>query len=107
MNFEWLQPFRNALVIDGTGTPASGPYDIVIDNNRINLAAPFAPLLAVLQTRATLRGGAPEETVATTDYGGPVAAVVSRGNVAGTQFHVEKSAGLGLRVLANFLRWEP
>ena len=35
------------------------------------------------------------------------AAVVARGNVAGTQFHVEKSAGLGLRVLANFLRWEP
>lgn len=26
---------RNALVIDGMGTPASGPYDIVIDNNRI------------------------------------------------------------------------
>jgi len=31
---------RNALVIDGMGTPASGPYDIVIDNNRISQIVP-------------------------------------------------------------------
>ena len=54
-----------------------------------------------------LRAGAAEEVAATTDYGGPVAAVVARGNVAGTQFHVEKSAEVGLRILANFLRWNP
>jgi imidazole glycerol-phosphate synthase subunit HisH len=54
-----------------------------------------------------LRGGAAEEVAATTDYGGPVVAMVARGNVAGTQFHVEKSAEVGLRILANFLRWEP
>ena len=52
-------------------------------------------------------GGAAAEVAATTDYGGPVVAVVARGNVAGTQFHVEKSADVGLRILANFLRWEP
>jgi glutamine amidotransferase len=49
----------------------------------------------------------PEEVLATTDYGGPVVAIVGRGNVAGTQFHVEKSASVGLRILANFLRWTP
>ena len=54
-----------------------------------------------------LRGGAAEEVAATTDYGGPVVAMVARGNVAGTQFHVEKSAEVGLRILANFLRWDP
>jgi imidazole glycerol-phosphate synthase subunit HisH len=54
-----------------------------------------------------LRGGAGEEVAATTDYGGPVVAMVARGNVAGTQFHVEKSAEVGLRILANFLRWDP
>lgn len=48
-----------------------------------------------------------EEVLATTDYGGPVVAIVGRGNVAGTQFHVEKSASVGLRILANFLRWTP
>ena len=54
-----------------------------------------------------LRGGAAEEVAATTDYGGPVVAVAARGNVAGTQFHVEKSAEVGLGILANFLRWDP
>lgn len=48
-----------------------------------------------------------EDVLATTDYGGPVAALVGRGNVAGTQFHVEKSASVGLRILGNFLRWAP
>lgn len=54
-----------------------------------------------------LSGGAPAEIVATTDYGGPVAAIVAAGNRAGTQFHVEKSQEVGLRILANFLRWTP
>lgn len=45
-----------------------------------------------------------EETVATCDYGGPVAAAVERGPVWGTQFHPEKSGTLGLAVLANFVR---
>lgn len=54
-----------------------------------------------------LSGADPDEVLATTDYGGPVVAIVARGNVAGTQFHVEKSQAVGLRILANFLRWEP
>ena len=45
--------------------------------------------------------------IATTDYGGPVVAMVAAGNRAGTQFHVEKSQEVGLRILANFLRWAP
>jgi glutamine amidotransferase len=52
-----------------------------------------------------LTGGAPEETIATTDYGGTIPAVVARGNRAGTQFHVEKSQATGIRILTNFLRW--
>lgn len=54
-----------------------------------------------------LAGGKPEEIVATTDYGTDIVAVVASGNRAGTQFHVEKSQEVGLRILANFLRWMP
>jgi glutamine amidotransferase len=54
-----------------------------------------------------LAGGESSETIATTDYGGPIVAMVAHGNRAGTQFHVEKSQEVGLRILGNFLRWTP
>ncbi|MGG7517880.1 imidazole glycerol phosphate synthase subunit HisH [Allorhizobium undicola] len=49
----------------------------------------------------------PEEVIATTDYGGAMTAFVGRDNMAGAQFHPEKSQALGLRLIANFLRWAP
>lgn len=54
-----------------------------------------------------LAGARPDQVIATTDYGGPVVAMVAAGNRAGTQFHVEKSQAVGLRILGNFLRWTP
>ena len=51
--------------------------------------------------------GKRDEAIAMTDYGGPVVAMVASGNRAGTQFHVEKSQEVGIRILGNFLRWTP
>ena len=45
----------------------------------------------------------PEDTLATTDYGGLYPSVVGRGRVYGIQFHPEKSQRVGLLLLKNFV----
>ena len=45
-------------------------------------------------------------TLASTDYGVALSAVVRQDNFWGAQFHPERSAGTGARLLANFLRLE-
>ena len=54
-----------------------------------------------------LKASRQETVLALTDYGGPITAVVGRDNLAGTQFHPEKSQATGLKLIANFLRWKP
>ncbi|HEV7277847.1 MAG TPA: imidazole glycerol phosphate synthase subunit HisH [Devosiaceae bacterium] len=49
----------------------------------------------------------PETLIATVDYGQRLTAIVGRDNLAGTQFHPEKSQTLGLALIENFLRWAP
>ena len=102
---------------DAAGAPLPLPH---MGWNTLDFPPPGAtpgahPLLAGLTPGAhayfvhsyALAGGDPTEIAATTDYGGPVVALVARGTIAGTQFHVEKSGETGLGILANFLRWTP
>ncbi|HUC70718.1 MAG TPA: imidazole glycerol phosphate synthase subunit HisH [Stellaceae bacterium] len=73
------------------------------------------PLLAGIEAGAHayfvhsyhLRPGNDADLVAVTEYGGPLAAIVGHDNLAGTQFHPEKSQEAGLRLIGNFLRWRP
>ena len=44
-----------------------------------------------------------EHTLASADFGGAFSAVVARGNFHGMQFHPERSAAVGARLLKNFL----
>ncbi|MGI3778356.1 MAG: imidazole glycerol phosphate synthase subunit HisH [Janthinobacterium lividum] len=83
--------------------------------NALDLHRPDHPLLHGVETGEhvyfvhsyALRGHDPADVIASAEYGGAVPAIVARGNRAGTQFHVEKSQSVGLRILANFLRWTP
>ncbi len=54
-----------------------------------------------------LRADDAADVVATARYGEPITAMVANGNMAGTQFHPEKSQTLGLALISNFLTWSP
>ncbi len=49
----------------------------------------------------------PGAVLATSDYGGSITAAVAQANVAGVQFHPEKSQRAGLALIARFLEWRP
>jgi imidazole glycerol-phosphate synthase subunit HisH len=54
-----------------------------------------------------LKAKDPADVLAKTHHGAMITAMVARGNIAGTQFHPEKSQKFGLALIANFLRWRP
>ena len=54
-----------------------------------------------------IRPASRAHVLATTDYGGEIAAIVGRDNIIGTQFHPEKSQAAGLAFLRRFLEWRP
>ncbi|MES2897936.1 MAG: imidazole glycerol phosphate synthase subunit HisH [Pseudomonadota bacterium] len=49
----------------------------------------------------------PADVAAYVDHGGKFPAAVAKANVAGVQFHPEKSQSAGLALLARFLEWRP
>ncbi len=44
--------------------------------------------------------------IGTTEYGTRFASAVASGNIVATQFHLEKSGPVGLKMLDNFCKWD-
>ncbi|WP_100964496.1 imidazole glycerol phosphate synthase subunit HisH [Bosea sp. FBZP-16] len=100
-----IRPGDDALKIPHMGWNTLHPQDehpllTGIETGPSGWHAYFVHSYALTATR-------PEEVLALTDYGGPVTAIVAKDNIAGTQFHPEKSQKLGLKLIGNFLRWAP
>lgn len=106
--FGWLQGDVAEMPATGLRLPQMGWNELLFEPGAHPLLDGLMPGdHAYFVHSYALVGGDPAETIATTDYGGPIVAFVAAGNRAGTQFHVEKSQEVGLRILANFLLWSP
>ncbi len=88
MGWNTLDPARGHPLLDGLALGPEGLHAYFVHSYHLKVA-----------DRADL--------IAEAEYGGPVTAIVGHDNVAGTQFHPEKSQRLGLKLIANFLRWTP
>ncbi len=87
--------------------PHMGWNDLVIDRPHPLLEGVETGDHAYFVHSFHFRVADPAHLLAHADYGGAITAIVGRDNIAGTQFHPEKSQGAGLRLIANFLRWQP
>ena len=104
----WIEGEIAPMRVPGLRLPQMGWNELLFTPGAHPLTAGLQPGdHAYFVHSYALRAHAADDVVATTDYGGPVPALVARGNRAGTQFHVEKSQAVGLRILANFLLWSP
>ncbi|MDP2061581.1 MAG: imidazole glycerol phosphate synthase subunit HisH [Phaeovulum sp.] len=91
----------------GMKVPHMGWNDLVIDRPHPLLAGIVTGDHAYFVHSYHFKVANPADRLAHCDYGGEITAIVGRANMVGTQFHPEKSQAAGLRLIANFLRWNP
>jgi len=92
---------------DGQKVPHMGWNDLVVDQPHPVLDGVETGEHAYFVHSYQMRVDDPAQRVAHVEYGGDATAIVARDTMVGFQFHPEKSAGAGLRMIANFLRWRP
>ncbi len=105
--FGWIEGEIAAMDPPGLRLPQMGWNELLFTPGAHPLLDGLAPGDHAYFVHSYALRGPDHDVIATTDYGGAVPAIVVSGNRAGTQFHVEKSQAVGLRILENFLRWAP
>lgn len=103
----WIGGEIQAIAAPNLKVPHMGWNDLVIDHPHPVLEGIATGDHAYFVHSWQFQVTDPAHLLAHVEYGGPVTAVVGRDNIIGTQFHPEKSQQIGLRLIANFLRWNP
>ena len=103
----WIGGEIRAIAAPNLKVPHMGWNDLVIDHPHPVLKGIATGDHAYFVHSWQFQVTEPAHLLAHVEYGGPVTAVVGRDNILGTQFHPEKSQQIGLRLIANFLRWNP
>jgi glutamine amidotransferase len=105
--FDWIGGEVVRIEAEGLKVPHMGWNDLVLNRPHPLLEGIGNGDHAYFVHSYHLKVADPADLLAHADYGGPVSALVGRDNVAGAQFHPEKSQRAGLRLIANFLDWRP
>ncbi len=87
--------------------PHMGWNDLVIDHAHPVLAGIETGEHAYFVHSYHFKVADPAHRIAHCGYAGDITAIVGRDNIFGTQFHPEKSQAAGLRIIGNFLSWQP
>jgi imidazole glycerol-phosphate synthase subunit HisH len=107
--FDWIsgEVTRIAPSDPALKVPHMGWNDLVIQGQHPVLAGLATGDHAYFVHSYAMQVTHPAQRLAYAEYGGQITAIVGRDNIIGTQFHPEKSQSLGLRLIGNFLRWQP
>mgnify|MGYP001794150385 CR=1 FL=1 len=105
----WVDGVVDKITPEGLSlkVPHMGWNDLVIDRPHPVLTDITTGEHAYFVHSYQMRMNRPDQRIAHVDYGGDVTAIVARDTMIGFQFHPEKSAATGLRMIANFLNWRP
>ena len=107
--FDWIpgEVVRLAPSDPALKVPHMGWNELIVTAGHPLLAGIGAGAHAYFVHSYQFRVRDPAHRLAHVEHGEMVTAVVARANMAGTQFHPEKSQETGLRLIANFLAWQP
>lgn len=104
---DWIGGEVVAIDAPGLKVPHMGWNELVIDRPHAILQGITPGDHAYFVHSWQFRVNDPAHLLAHADYGHPVTAMIGRDNIVGTQFHPEKSQAVGLRLISNFLNWNP
>jgi glutamine amidotransferase len=97
-----IDPGTNRLKV-----PHMGWNDLIVTSRHPVLSGIETGQHAYFVHSYQVRVNAPGDRLAHVDYGADITAIIGRDTMIGTQFHPEKSQTTGLRLIGNFLTWNP